>query len=92
MEIGVFILFFGFTMVLAILPLGLLIWALIDLLRRPSWAWPASDQQQIVWVLVVLLVGLIGPIVYMVVAKPKLDEAEARGAPPVPAPPPIPGS
>lgn len=92
MEIGFFVVFMALMMLFAIVPLGLLIWALIDMLRRPSWVWPASDQQQIVWVLVVLLVGLIGPIVYIVVAKPKLDAAEARGAPPVPAPPPIPGS
>lgn len=49
---------------IAIIQLGLMIWALIDLARRertkgPKW----------VWVLVIVLINLIGPIVYFVVGR-----------------------
>ena len=49
---------------IAIIQLGLMIWALVDLARRertkgPKW----------VWVLVIVLINLIGPIVYFVVGR-----------------------
>jgi len=49
---------------IAIIQLGLMIWALIDLARRertkgPKW----------VWVLVIVLINLIGPMVYFVVGR-----------------------
>lgn len=49
--------------------------ALIDLVRRPQSAWTASGQNQLVWVLIVVLVGVIGPLLYLVVARPALDNA-----------------
>ena len=65
---------------LLIIPLGLLIWALVDLLRRPQAQWAATGQSQLVWALVVILVGLIGPILYLAMAKPRLDAATAGQA------------
>jgi hypothetical protein len=49
---------------IAVLELGLLVWALVDLLRRertkgPKW----------VWALVIIFINLIGPIIYLMVGR-----------------------
>lgn len=66
----------GFLALLVMLAgVVLLIVALVDLVKRPAAAWEASGQNQLVWALVVILVGFIGPILYLVIAKPALDRA-----------------
>jgi hypothetical protein len=49
---------------LLMIQLGLMIFALIDLIRRETTRGPKW-----VWVLVIVLVNLIGPIVYFVVGR-----------------------
>lgn len=55
-----------------IVPLALLIVALLDVARRDSDDWTKAGQNQVVWVLIVIFVGLIGPILYLSIVKPKL--------------------
>lgn len=57
--------------------IGLLILALVDLSRRPASAWEASGQNQLVWALVVIFVGFIGPVLYLLIARPALDAVAA---------------
>lgn len=88
---GAFVLVF--LTVLAVGVAGTVLWvlALVDLLRRPAWQWAAAGQNQVVWVLVVLLGHVIGAIVYWLAARPALRQVEAM---PPPAPrwsPPPPG-
>ncbi len=49
--------------------------ALIDLLRRPASAWTRSGENQAVWALVVVFLALIGPILYLTIARRKLGSA-----------------
>jgi hypothetical protein len=49
--------------------------ALVDLLRRPASAWELSDENQAVWALVVIFLAVIGPILYLTIARPKLAAA-----------------
>ena len=56
---------------LALLELGLLVWALVDIARRPR-----VRGNKVVWILVVVLVNIIGPIIYFIFGR--LDE-EAPG-------------
>ena len=51
------------------------IWALLDVLRRPTAEWQRAGQSQLVWTLVVIFVGLIGPLVYLFVGRPTLVRA-----------------
>jgi hypothetical protein len=44
--------------VLAALPLGISVWALLDVARRPQWAWALAGRRQVVW-LVLVLVGIV---------------------------------
>jgi len=43
----------------AILEIGLLVWALLDLIRRKH-----VKGNKIVWIIVIVLINVIGPIVY----------------------------
>ncbi len=45
---------------LVIIELGLLVWALLDVIRREH----VTGGNKIVWILVIVLVNIIGPIVY----------------------------
>ena len=88
---GVFALFFLGVMAVAVLGTVFWVLALVDLLRRPGWQWPAAGQNQLVWVLVVVLGQLIGAIIYWLVARPALRQVEGMPPPvggwtPPPAP------
>jgi hypothetical protein len=47
-----------------IIELGLLIFALVDLIRRPKTRGPKW-----VWALVIILINFVGPIVYLIVGR-----------------------
>ncbi|MFN8104671.1 MAG: PLDc N-terminal domain-containing protein [Acidimicrobiia bacterium] len=73
--IGFLVLYFA-VIVAAIV---LFIWALIDCLRYPDQAWEAVGQQKIVWILVIVLVGCIGPLLYFFIPRPKLKAWKESG-------------
>ena len=56
----------------------LLVMALVDLVKRPADVWKASGHSQIVWALVVIFIGFIGPLLYVVIARPALNAAASR--------------
>lgn len=64
--------------VIALASFVLLIMALVDLVRRPADVWATSGQNQLVWALVVIFVGLVGPLLYLIIARPMLDDASSR--------------
>lgn len=57
------------ALTLFICTLALVIWSLVDVVRMPNDA-SFKAGTQIVWVLVILLGGMIGAIVYLVVGRP----------------------
>ena len=61
--------------VLALVELGLLAWALIDLAKRP--AERVAGGSRLLWLLLCLLVQLIGPALYLVVGRVDAAPAEA---------------
>jgi hypothetical protein len=50
------------------------IWALYEVLRTPGQTWADSDQSQAVWVVVVILLPIIGPLLYVMIARPRLSQ------------------
>ena len=54
---------------------ALFLFAIVDLVRRPSNQWRDSGHNQIVWALVIVFVGFIGPLLYLVIARPALNAA-----------------
>jgi ABC-2 type transport system ATP-binding protein len=61
--------------VLALVELGLLTWALIDLARRP--ADRVAGGSRLLWLLLCLFVQLIGPALYLVVGRVRAAPGEA---------------
>ena len=55
----------------------LMLVALIDLLGQPSSNWEATDQDRLIWLLVVVFVAIVGPILYLTMARPRLRTARA---------------
>ncbi len=57
----------------AILEIGLLVWALLDLIRRKH-----VKGNKIVWIIVIVLINVIGPIVYFLFGRGE-ESAEDDG-------------
>lgn len=74
MALGLFSLIV-FTFGLAVLIFH--IWAIVDVLKTPTDVWEAAKQNQLLWAAVVLLLSLFGPILYLMIARPQLLEANA---------------
>lgn len=69
-----------FFLLFAVVPLVLMIVALVDLLKRPQSEWQAAGQNQLLWGGIVVFVGVVGPILYLVMARPKLEATTALAA------------
>jgi len=50
------------------------VWAVFDALQTSSDVWSASNQEQAVWVLVVLLLPGVGAFLYFLIARPRLNQ------------------
>ena len=61
---------------LVLLQVGLMVAALVSLLRKPS----VSSGDQVLWLLLIVLVNLIGPIIYFAIGSNMLDEKAAKQA------------
>jgi hypothetical protein len=60
---------------LGLLELGLMVWAVLDIIQRPAVLW----GQKWIWLVIVILFGLIGPLVYLAVGRvqPPVPETTA---------------
>lgn len=76
---------FGLVVVLGGLVVGLVLvglfvlWVavLVQALRIPESTWQAADQSKLVYVLLMVLLGLLGTVLYWLVARPALRRAGA---------------
>ncbi len=69
-----------FVAVFGLLSLAAFAWwllMLIDAVRTPASAWDAAGQSQLVHILLMVFLGVIGTIVYVVVARPRLRAVTA---------------
>jgi hypothetical protein len=57
---------------------GAWIWAIVDIARHTGTEWDASGQNHVVRVLIVLLLGLLGLILYLAIARPRLKRSLLR--------------
>ncbi len=51
-----------FLIPLALLQFGLLVWALIDVVKREH----VTGGNKVVWILIIVLVGILGPLIYFI--------------------------
>lgn len=74
--------FLAFLAVFMVIGLAAFVWWLLRLIeaaRIPESAWRAADQNKIVAILLMLLLGLLGTIVYSIAMRPSLKRAGAVG-------------
>lgn len=63
-------------------PLGLSLWALLDVARRPAWAWALAGRSQVAWMAGILLatftvvIGLGVSLWYLLKIRPVIADAE----------------
>ena len=68
---------------LAAIPLGISVWALLDIARRPAWAWGLSGHNRVGWMAAVLvgMCSVVGGLVvsglYLLRIRPRVADAEA---------------
>jgi hypothetical protein len=67
---------------LAAIPLGISLWALLDIARRPAWAWGLSGRNRVGWMAAVMvgICSVIGGLVisgwYLLWIRPVVKAAE----------------
>lgn len=67
----------GFVVILAVMFVLFVfwVWTLVDVLRTPERVWRADDRRQVSWVLVIALLGWLGSILYVAIARRSLRRA-----------------
>ncbi len=66
------------AVIVVVIGVALIVWwllVLIEALRTPSSQWAAAGQNQLVYIVLMVLLGVIGTIVYIAVARPQLRTA-----------------
>lgn len=58
---------------LGLVALALFVWALVDAIKNPN----LSDTERIVWILVIIFVGCLGPILYLLIGRNKTPSGPA---------------
>ena len=73
-------------LILSLVPLGLVIWTVVDTSSRPEWVWQRTGQNRVVWIAVPLVgrvfcgvVSLVMAIVDLASIRPQLIAAQ-RGS------------
>jgi len=63
----------------ALVQLGLMVWAVLDIVQRPAVLW----GQKWIWLVIVVLFGIIGPLVYFAIGRvqPPVSEMQVDTAP-----------
>lgn len=70
MALGLFFLLFG---VVALAGFAFWVWSLVDAIQRPDADWEQAGQNKLIWILVIIFVGFIGSFIYLLVARPQLE-------------------
>ena len=71
---GTFLVFGVFALVFT----GVWIWSLVDALRFDDRRWEAAGQSKLLWVILIAVLGLLGSILYAVMARPSLKRTVPR--------------
>ena len=61
------------------------IWGIVDAATRPDPVWAATGQNKVLWIVLQIVLGALGAIIYFAAIRPKLVAAKA---PPNYPPPP----
>jgi hypothetical protein len=69
--------FFAVFLVVGLVTTVIWLWALVDALRISDERWAAAGQSKLIWVLVIVLLGVLGALLYALIARPALAARRA---------------
>jgi hypothetical protein len=72
MPSGDFVAIFLVFAVLAVVVTALWIWSLVDALRISDATWDAAGQNKVLWAILIALLGILGSVLYLFMARPAL--------------------
>jgi uncharacterized RDD family membrane protein YckC len=61
--------------VLFLLAAAIWIWSLVDALRIPDQRWTGAGENKILWVILIVVLGLLGSLLYALMPRKKLGGA-----------------
>jgi hypothetical protein len=73
MALGLFVLLFAVGGLAAFV---FWVWSLVDAIQRPDGDWEQAGQTKLVWILVIVFTGALGSFIYLLVARPALEEVK----------------
>ena len=76
---GDFLAVFLVFAVVSLVCTGLWIWSLVDALRITDPQWDAAGQSKVLWVILIAVLGILGSILYVLMARPALTRPPALG-------------
>lgn len=61
-----------FYIVLVLVAAAIWIWSLVDALRIPDQRWSAAGENKILWVILIVVLGLLGSLLYVLMPRKKM--------------------
>lgn len=99
--VGLWFGFVGLLVLVSLAAIGLCIWVLVDVTRRPDWQFDHSGQSKVLWIVLAAvglsacqLLGVVASAIYLLSVRKKLDAVVPPPyvpGPPGPWPPAMPG-
>lgn len=74
MLAGGYVFFMVFTLI-ALASGAFWIWTLVDVVRRTDYEFALIGQSKIMWILLIVLGGIVGSVLYVAIARPKFGPA-----------------
>lgn len=67
-----------FLIILVFGVLGFWLWAIVDAASTPRQVWEAAGQNQPLWIVLTILLGVLGACLYVLAARPMLRRAKVH--------------
>jgi hypothetical protein len=65
--------------VLLLVAAALWIWSLVDALRISDQRWAAAGENKVLWVILIVVLGIVGSLLYAVMPRKKLGSLASDG-------------
>jgi uncharacterized membrane protein len=67
----------GVAVLIYLVMLVVWLWGLIDAARRPDTAYQAAGQNKVLWIVLCVVLGALGSLIYLLAIRPKVAAASS---------------
>ena len=71
-----FVIFVLLVLVIGVGSMVLWVWSLIDVATRPDWQFDRARSNKVLWIVLIVVLGVVGSIVYLLCVRPRLISVE----------------